>query len=248
VAVPEVLRLVGENRMMEAAELALEAERILGADPVLEPVWPRMTTPFRVVTDPPGAAVSYRPYESAAAAWVSLGTTPWEGERFPVGAFRFRVELEGYEPVEEARSFIPGDHLALLASTGVEYLTDPSYVLEAKLSPLGTGLPAMVHVTGGLYLTVPVAGFATVSPIDVPAFEIDRTEVTNAAYLEFVSAGAYTDSTLWTEPFLRAGEVVPWSAAVSGMVDATERPGPSTWVLGRPPEGRESFPVAGVSW
>ena len=32
------------------------------------------------------------------------------------------------------------------------------------------------------------------------------------------------------------------------FVDATGRPGPSTWEAGDYPEGEDDFPVAGVSW
>jgi len=247
-ALPEVIRVLGESRTREAAELALRVERVLGADPVLEPLWPRMTATLRAVTEPAGADVWYRPYTSADTTWARLGTTPYESQRFPAGAFRFRVELDGYEPVEEARTLIPADWAALLDRSGIHYLTDPSYALDLTLAPAGSGPPGMIHVAGGIFMTVPVSGFETVSQVDIPAFWIDRTEVTNAAYLEFVEAGAYSDSTLWTEPFRRSGARVPWSAAMAEMVDGTGRPGPSTWVLGRPPENRGSFPVGGVSW
>lgn len=247
-AIPEVIRVLGESRTREAAELALRVERVLGADPVLEPLWPRMTTPLRVVTDPPGADVWYRPYSSADTTWVHLATTPYESQRFPAGAFRFRVQRDGYEPVEEARTLIPADWLALLERSGFDYLNDPSYVLDVTLTPSGSGPPGMIHVAGGLFMTVPVSGFGVLSPVDMPPFWIDRTEVTNAAYLEFVEAGAYSDSTLWTEPFRRGAAPVPWAAAMAEMVDGTGRPGPSTWVLGRPPGDPESLPVGGVSW
>ena len=136
-AIPEVLRLAGEGRRQEAAELAEQAERIVGPDRVLETVWPRISTPFRVVTDPPGAELSYRPYQTPAAEWNSLGTTPYSTERFPVGAYRFRVVLDGYEPLEEARSFIPADQMASLRAAGFDYLTDPSYVIDVRLAPAG---------------------------------------------------------------------------------------------------------------
>lgn len=247
-ALPEVLRMVDEGRTREAAALAMQVESVLGADPVLEPLWKRMTTPFRAATDPPGATVSYRPYELSDSPWVTLGTTPYETDRFPVGAFRFRVELEGYQPVELARSFIAADWLDVVQMSGADYLNDPSYVVDLELTPSGSGPPAMVHVTGGLYHTVPIAGFELVSPTELPPFWIDRTEVTNAAYQEFVAAGAYTDSTLWSEPFVREGTPVSWRSAMAELVDETGRPGPSTWVLGHPPEGRDAFPVGGVSW
>jgi eukaryotic-like serine/threonine-protein kinase len=246
--VPEVIRLAGEARLREAAELALEVEAVLGPDPVLDEVWPRMSTPFRVVTEPAGAEVWYRPYELPEAEWRLLGTTPYATERFPVGAFRFRVELDGYEPIEEARSFIPAEHLASFRSAGFDYLSDPSYAIEARLAPLGSLPDGMVRVTGGSYGLLPISGFGQLAPIDIPEFLIDRTEVTNEAYLGFVTAGGYADSTYWREPFVRDGRVLPWREGMAAFLDATGRPGPATWVLGRFPDGLESHPVAGLSW
>jgi len=247
-AIPEVLRLADGARGREAAELALEAESVVGPDPVLETVWPRISTPFRAETDPPGAEVWYRPYEIADAEWRRLGTTPYVTDRFPIGAFRFRVELEGYEPVEEARSFMPGAHLASLASAGFDYLTDPSYAIDLRMTPVGGLPPGMVSVAGGLYGLLPISGFGALAPIDIPTFFIDRTEVTSAAYLEFVEAGAYESPEHWVEPFLRDGRVVAWEEAMTQFRDATGRAGPATWALGRPAAGRDEHPVDGVSW
>ena len=247
-ALPEVLRLADEGREGEAAELAFRVEEILGADPVLEPVWPRVTSPLRVVTDPAGASVSYRPYAEDEAAWIPLGSTPLETDRFPAGVYRLRVELDGHEPVEVGRSFIPESWLEVLRSAGFDYLGDPTYGIDLELTPVGTGPEGMIRVKGGTLLTVPIAGFGNVDPVDLPGFWLDRTEVTNEDYAEFVDAGAYTDSTLWTEPFRRDGQSVSWSDAQASFRDETGRPGPATWVLGRFPQGREDHPVGGVSW
>jgi hypothetical protein len=247
-AMPEVMRLAGEGRLREAAELALEAERVVGADPVLETVWPRMSTPFRVVTDPPGALVSYKPYELPEQEWRALGITPYESDRFPVGSFRFRVELPGYEPLEQARSLLPGGSVVTFRSAGFDYLTDPSYVIDVRLATVGSLPEGMVSVTGGSYGLLPISGFGQIAPIDIPEFFVDRTEVTNQAYLEFVAAGGYVDSVHWTDPFLRDGRALAWADAMALFRDATGRLGPASWVLGRPPDGRGSHPVAGVSW
>ncbi len=232
-----MLRLAEQGRLGDAAELAFRIERALGAEPVLEPVWRRVTTPIRIVTEPAGAEVSWRPWAAPDTAWVTLGTTPYENDRFPVGTVRFRVALDGYETVELGRALMSAEWLAQLGSSGVDYTSDPSYAVDLELVPVGSGPPDMVRVTGGRYMAVPISGFASMDPIEMPAFWIDRTEVTNAAYREFVEAGAYTDATLWPEQFLRAGASVPWRTAVAGMVDATGQPGPSIWVLGRPPDG-----------
>jgi hypothetical protein len=231
-----------------------------------------VTTPYRVTTDPPGASVSYRPYRSASlpeaaasagsasgsptgsasgsesAQWRALGQTPYLEDHFPVGAFRFRIEKEGFETVEVARSLLPGDQIEFFATSGTDFLADASYALDVKLSPAGSLPRGMLSVDGGLYLMLPLAGADVFAQTEVPAFLIDRTEVTNAAYREFVGAGGYFDAEHWREPFERDGETVPTAAAIAAFRDSTGRPGPAAWVLGAPPDRTESLPVSGVSW
>jgi len=247
--VPEVLRLAGENRVAEAAELALQAERILGADPLLDPLWPALTTRVRAVTDPAGARLSFRPYHDPGASWEPLGETPYESGRFPMGAYRFRVELDGYRTAEVARSFISIHQLGEILNAGFDYLADPSYALDLELQPLGDPTGAeMTAVAGGPYGTVPVAGFGPLNPVLIPEFLIDRTEVTGRDYADFLAAGGYDDPAHWVEPLERDGRVVPFEEAQTEFVDATGRPGPAGWSLGQLPAGEEDLPVRGVSW
>jgi formylglycine-generating enzyme required for sulfatase activity/predicted esterase len=77
---------------------------------------------------------------------------------------------------------------------------------------------------------------------------IDRYEVTNREYQEFVDAGGYQDRTLWEHPFVRDGVSIEWEEAISGVVDTTGRPGPANWELGGFPGGQGDHPVTGVSW
>lgn len=66
---------------------------------------------------------------------------------------------------------------------------------------------------------------------------VDRTEVTNAAYARFVAAGGYDDPQWWTP------EARP---LVERFRDKTSKPAPEPWRDGRPPEGQDAHPVAGV--
>ncbi|NNF27408.1 MAG: protein kinase, partial [Gemmatimonadetes bacterium] len=227
-ALPEVLQLVGENRTAEAARLAFEAEAVIGSIPELEAVWPRMTTPYRITTDPPGADIQYRPY-LGDEGWQPLGATPFESERFPVGAYRFRIELNGFETVEKVRSLLPENLLVELGNSGFDYLQDPSYVIDLTLDEERTLPDGMVSVPGGLYATVPLLGFGTIQPHFIPAYFLDRTEVTNEAYAEFVDTGGYEDPALWTTPMEREGVPLSLQDARGLFIDATGRPGPATW-------------------
>ncbi len=73
-------------------------------------------------------------------------------------------------------------------------------------APNPSGLPAEVLVPGGAFTmgtsTEPWAldNERPAHPIDVAAFVIDATPVTNAAYREFVEAGGYEQPRWWSEP------------------------------------------------
>jgi formylglycine-generating enzyme required for sulfatase activity/cephalosporin-C deacetylase-like acetyl esterase len=83
---------------------------------------------------------------------------------------------------------------------------------------------------------------------NVPAFAIERHDVTNEHYLEFVDAGGYGKREYWKQPFQKGGRVLSWEEALAQFRDATGRPGPAGWQQGDYPAGREDYPVSGVSW
>ena len=80
-------------------------------------------------------------------------------------------------------------------------------------------------------------------------FFIDRYEVTNRAFKEFIDAGGYERPSYW-DGFAMAkdGRPLSFDAAMRVFVDATGRPGPATWELGNYPDGRADYPVTGISW
>ncbi len=247
-AIPEVLRLVDEDRMADAATLALEVDAAVGRDPLLEPLWPRITTSLEVRTDPAGARVLARPFDESTDSWTELGVTPLDLERVPLKPMRLRIELEGYEAVELARSFISTNQLTEVRHAGYDYHDDASYAINLRLAPEGSLPEGMIRVAGGLYGTVPLLGFGQLEPRMIPEFLIDRTEVTHAAYAEFVAEDGYDDPAWWTDALAEGAPGVTLDSAMSRFVDATNRRGPATWVLGAPPDERADHPVTGVSW
>ena len=77
---------------------------------------------------------------------------------------------------------------------------------------------------------------------------IDKYEVTNELYQKFVDAGGYAKEEYWEHPFFKDGREISWEEAVREFRDKTGRPGPSTWEGGTHAEGREKYPVSGISW
>ncbi len=79
-------------------------------------------------------------------------------------------------------------------------------------------------------------------------FYVDRHEVTNRQFKEFVDGGGYRNREYWTHEFVEDGTVLSWEQAMARFVDQTERPGPATWQAGSYPEEQADYPVSGVSW
>lgn len=83
------------------------------------------------------------------------------------------------------------------------------------------------------------AADAGIRLVQVGAFFLDRYQVTNRQYYQFVLEGGYEQLSLW-EP-----AIVP---AIMNFVDRTGRSGPRFWSDGRFPAGEEDSPVVGISW
>ena len=188
-----------------------------------------------------------RPYDSPESEWRTLGTTPFHDDRFPVGAFRFRLSLEGHQSVNYARSLVSKIQRDEIANAGHDYFQDSSYIIDVELTPTGSSPEGMVRVSGGTYGTIPLIGFQPVFPQEIPEFWIDRFEVTNSQYSEFLEDGGYDDSRFWSDTFVKDGATLEWQEVADLLVDSTGRPGPATFVLGEPETGQGSYPVGGVS-
>ncbi len=235
-AVPRASDLVDRGRYTEAFQLAERAERYIPSDPVLRKLWPEMAAAVTIHSQPEGAAVYLREYDSNDNAWEYLGRTPIEKRRLPRVFFRWRVEKPGFEPVYRATGWLPGYPLSP---------KDPQYTFA--LQKLGSVPPGMVFINGGNF-KLSIAGLDHLDAVRVPDYWLDKYEVTNQEFKQFVTAGGYTRPEFWKEPFLQNGRVIPWQRAMEQFRDKTGRPGPASWSMGDYPEGQENYPVSGVSW
>lgn len=119
---------------------------------------------------------------------------------------------------------------------------DPSHrvalTMMADLRGRQKAPKGMVYIPGGEFsLASDLSGKKQI----VGSFYIDRHEVTNDHYLEFVEAGGYREEQkgLWDpEGWDRIGEF----ASIDGS------PGPAAWSGGTFPEGMGDHPVSGISW
>jgi serine/threonine protein kinase/formylglycine-generating enzyme required for sulfatase activity/ribosomal protein L37AE/L43A len=75
--------------------------------------------------------------------------------------------------------------------------------------------------------------------VKVSLFFIDKYEVTNAQFREFVDAGGYESSEWWDPEGFKL---------VKQFVDRSGKSGPATWEKGTFPLGKAEHPVVGISW
>ncbi len=229
-ALPEVERLVDASwrDFTEPYKLAEKAEKYIPNDPKLAELLSKCSLNINIKTEPHGADIYMKEYDTPDSEWEYLGISPIEDIRLPIGIFRWKIEKEGYETVTAASSTwdIGG---------GKKFLIP--YNLVRALDEKGSIPEGMVRVTGAE---------TPLGKLDV--FYIDKYEVTNTTYKEFINNGAYRKKDYWKHEFIKDGRILTWKEAMAEFVDQTGRPGPATWQAGDYPEGQDDYPVSGVSW
>lgn len=238
-AIPQIERYLDVADWESAYAIAKQAEARDPGNRELGELWTRISWRVTIPSDPPGAAVYRQAYAATGGEWELLGQTPLKNIRIPYGLSRLRFERGGYRPMVRA---IGGGHLNWAELKGANELLDMLLVgPDAYRLDTTETLPAdMVRVPGW---TTRVGN----EYLEVNDFFIGHHEVTNAEFKTFVDAGGYRRPELW-EPVVVNGSPVPFEKAIVRFADRTGRLGPSTWEAGDYPNGREEFPVAGVSW
>ena len=226
-AIPEINRLIAAEQYSAAFALASESERYIPGNVALTALWPRMSSTISIKTEPPGAEIFYKDYKTGESAWQRLGQSPLESIRIPRGFFRWKVKKQGFAETERASG--PVDFTFRLDE-------------EANVPP------GMVRVNGKSSFSLAIPGFEDLRPTSLADYWIDKYEVTNKAFKEFVDAGGYQKREFWKQPFVKDGRALTWDEAMTAFRDSTNRSGPATWEMGEFPPGLGEYPVSGVSW
>ena len=239
-AIPEIIRLSGKGEDNAAFVLARQAEQVIPNDPALLKLWPDISFELSVRSSPEGADVYMRQYRADERSWEHLGRTPIDHLRIPFGLLRWKATKQGYDTLE-ATSYAR-EHLKDL------WLPEEGgTTLNLSLAMNGSIPEGMVRIPGGS-AQLDLEGLLHVPAVQLPDFWMDRYEVTNKQFKEFVDHGGYQNRVYWKQPFVENGRTLSWEEAMSKFRDKTGRPGPSTWELGNYPEGQADYPVTGVSW
>jgi serine/threonine protein kinase/formylglycine-generating enzyme required for sulfatase activity/dienelactone hydrolase len=238
---PQIQQLIEhQDETGRAYALAVEAERYIPDDPVLRKLWPDISVDASIRTTPAGASVYRRDYDHPQSAWEFVGRTPIEKRRIPVVHTQWKLELKGFATVECATFPVPYGPLivamddAAMAPAGMVHVGSPDPGGPPR-KPFHAGLDGL-------------AAYADLPEVPLEPYWIDKYEVTNAQFKQFVDQGGYQKKEYWKQQFRKDGRLLTWDEAVALFRDATGRPGPATWVQGEYPRGQGDFPVIGVSW
>jgi formylglycine-generating enzyme required for sulfatase activity/dienelactone hydrolase len=232
-AIPQIVELTQKGNYAAAFALAEQAKKYIPNEPGLQRLWPDMSSPVTIHTTPEAADIYAKAYRDGGE-WQYLGHSPIERRRIPFGAFRWRIRKDGFE------TFEAGPYEVEMGNNGLSF---DFALFEKDKSPAG-----MVWVPGASSWFLAMPGLDGLPVVTLAPYWIDKFEVTNREFKEFVDAGGYTTQRYWKEKFVKDGRELSWQEAVATLRDRTGRPGPSTWELGAYPEEQADYPVTGVSW
>jgi dienelactone hydrolase len=229
--IAEMERLVNTGDFTQALVVGKELMAAVPDDSTLTGLWPRFSFAFPLRSDPSGAAVHMRRLGAEDSEWEILGETPIESVRLAEGElYRLRFALDGYETREFLHQPFRNEPFQAYPSLDPVKLDGPGEIPEGMVR-----VPAFPTTYGD-------------STIDHGEYLVDRYEVTNRDFKDFVDAGGYGSPEYWSEPLEAEGSELTWEDAMSRFKDESGRPGPSTWSLGTYPDGQEDYPVGGISW
>lgn len=225
-AVAEAELLLVEDRY-QAAYTVL-APHVGSSDPRVAGLLNEILLPASVFSAPAGLRVTYR-FAEHGEEWRELGITPVQARLLPRGHYKLKI---GESLLMDATH--PG---VTLNSAGVAPRT-------IELAP--DKVPdEMVFIPGGHYR---LGAWGFVEALDLGGYLLDRQEVSNREYRDFVDSGGYQNPRYWEPLFADSAGALDWQVVRERFVDRTGRAGPAGWELGDYPAGSADLPVVGLSW
>ena len=242
---PQIEEMADRGDYFQAYELAGRARKYLPDDPTIVRLMPAISDHLSVVTEPAGANVylkRFMPNESGGFPERELvGTTPIAHHQMARGAYVIYIEKDGYAPIARTISGMPP------RIWGRAVFTPPPISIKETLVESNRVPDRMAYVPGGDYRLVswdrPTAMRVRLDP-----YFIDRFEVTNQEFKEFINAGGYIKKQFWKYPFIKNGKTLSWEEAMKEFKDRTRLPGPRSWSNQNYPEGKQDHPVTDITW
>jgi len=241
---PEITHAAETGNYGHAFELAQKAKKVLAHDSIFQALQPVISENFTILSVPAGSAVYLKPFrqllERRSQAADEAGLTPLNKLSLARDDYLVRIEKEGYIPAIR------------IVTSNMDRQRNPkkgSYdiVLSVVLQSDSNITQNMVQVSGGKYRLVG-AGAPTVQAVELDSFLIDKYEVTNGQFKEFILSGGYSSKSYWQNLFVRNSTSISWDDAMKIFKDRSGLPGPRSWINQEFPEGKENHPVTDISW
>ena len=242
--VPKIEALAQAQKFYEAYDLAVAAQKYLPQDATITRLIPIISNTISVKTDPAGAQVYLRRFvpddAGKSASRQLVGATPLENLRVARGQYILYIEKDGYAKTERTVS-------GAIQHLGTLMLMPPPILVEQKLIAADQMPERMTFVSGGDY-RLAAWGRPTDARTKLYDYFIDKYEVSNQEYKEFINAGGYLKKQFWKYPFSKDGQTLSWDDAMKEFKDRTGLPGPRSWSSQNFPEGKADHPVTDITW
>jgi eukaryotic-like serine/threonine-protein kinase len=236
--------LARAEKNFEAYDLAMQVDAVLPENEELAKLWPAISDTLTVHSEPAGARVFLRRFQKDANGKFPqrelVGQTPIDQLRIPRGNYIMQLEKDGYTPFERTIS-------GTLPRIGGSFIETPPLKIETRLVEADKTPARMVYVPAGEYALVNWSR-STEAKVDLSDFFIDKYEVTNAEFKEFIAAGGYWKKEYWRYPVKKDGREVPIDDALKEFRDTTGLPGPRSWTNQTFPDGKANYPVTDITW
>ncbi len=242
---PRIEELSQSGDYFQAYELAAGVRDYLPDDPTLARLMPAITDDLSVETEPAGASVylkRFSPDESGSfPSRQFVGTTPFTHQQIARGSYVIYIEKPGFASIEQTISGMPLRYGGRITST------PPAISIKATLMEAARVPDRMVYVPGGNYRLVSWDR-PTEERVRLDSYFIDRFEVSNQEFKEFINAGGYIKKQFWKYPFVKDGKTLGWEEAIKEFKDRTGLPGPRGWSSQSYTEGKQDYPVTDICW
>ncbi|HRH46145.1 MAG TPA: bifunctional serine/threonine-protein kinase/formylglycine-generating enzyme family protein, partial [Pyrinomonadaceae bacterium] len=227
--IKKVEELANTDKTFEAYDLALEVQKFLPNDENWAKLMPLVSDNLTVKTEPAGAKVYLKRFQADKDGEFPerqfIGETPIENLRIPRGQYLLYLEKEGFAPFMRSVS-------GRLPNYTTDLIWMPPIEISAKLEAAEKVPDKMIFIPAGEYHLVSYTR-PTQKNVQLGDFLIDKYEVSNAEFKEFITAGGYLKKEFWDIPF----------ETIKDFKDKTGLPAPRAWTNQNFPENQANFPV-----
>lgn len=246
-SVGKVAELAKSDKTFEAYDLAMQIQNYQPDEPETARLMPVIADHLTVASEPTGAKVFLRRFQpdgGGAGKFPErefIGTTPIDNRQIARGQYLMYLEKDGFVPLVRSIS-------GRLPVYTTDLIFQPPVEIKARLVEIDQTPPRMAFVPGGDEYKLVSYTRPTKMPVQLSDFFIDKYEVSNREFKEFITAGGYLKKEFWQDFFVKDGKQISFADAVKDFKDRTGLPAPRSWLNQNYAEGKDDFPVTDITW